>query len=94
MERSFYVLAYDISDDRRRNKIAKSCEAVAERVQGSVFEGYFTPAELEKLLKRVERQMNKDEDSLRFYTLCAECRRKVGTRGQGKVTQAPSAVIV
>lgn len=37
-ERTFYVLAYDLSDDRRRAKIARLMESMGERVQGSVFE--------------------------------------------------------
>lgn len=94
MERGFYVLAYDISNDRRRQKIAKLCESMAERVQGSVFEGYFTPAELERLVKKANRLMKAEEDSLRIYQLCAACREKVATHGCGRVTPPPDVVIV
>ena len=51
-ERSFYILAYDIPDDRRRAKVARLCESIADRVQGSVFEGYLAPRELEKILQK------------------------------------------
>ncbi len=94
MERGFYVLAYDITDDKRRQKIAKMCEATAERVQGSVFEGYFTPAELDKLLKKAQKVMKKEEDSLRVYALCADCREKIGMYGCGSLTPPPGVVIV
>lgn len=94
MERSFFVLAYDIADDRRRAKIAKAMEALGERVQGSVFEAYLTPAELEKLLKKTGKVLNEKEDSLRVYTLCSACRGKIATRGTGRVTPAPGLVIV
>lgn len=94
MERSFYVLAYDIANDRRRQKIAKLCESMAERVQGSVFEGYFTAAELEKLIKKAKRLMKMDEDGLRIYTLCTACRGKVITHGCGHITEPPGIVIV
>jgi CRISPR-associated protein Cas2 len=93
MERAFFVLAYDISDNKRRAKIARLCEATAERVQGSVFEGYFTPAELARLLKKVGRVFNEKEDSLRIYSLCASDREKVRTLGQGRVTPKPGVVI-
>ena len=92
--RSFYVLAYDIPDDRRRTKIAKLCESVAERVQGSVFEGYLSPQELKSLLKKVERVFETQEDSLRIYLLCAGCRQKVTSLGRGQVTQPPDVIIV
>lgn len=94
MERKFYVLAYDIVDDRRRQKIARLCEAVAERVQGSVFEGYFTEVELEKLLKQLKRVYKEQEDSLRVYYLCADCREKAAAHGRGRLTAAPGLVIV
>lgn len=94
MERSFYILAYDIADDKRRQKIAKLCEGMAERVQHSVFEGYFTPAELEKMLKKAQRLMKAEEDSLRIYPLCAACRLKVTTHGCGRVTPPPQVIIV
>ena len=94
MERNFYVLAYDIANDRRRSKIARLCEAVAERVQHSVFEGYFTPPELERLLMKAGRIFNEKEDSLRIYQLCASCRAKAATRGQRELTPPPGVVIV
>ena len=93
-QRGFYVLAYDIPDDRRRAKIAKLCESIADRVQGSVFEGYLTPQELKGLLKKVERILVNEEDSLRVYRLCAKCRNKVKTRGVGRVTRPPQVVII
>lgn len=94
MERGFYVLAYDIADDRRRAKIARLCEAVADRVQGSVFEAHLAPLELQKLLKKVDRVMKKEQDSLRIYSLCAPCRGKIVVHGLGKVTPPPGLKIV
>lgn len=94
MERSFYVLAYDIADDHRRQKIARLCEAVAERVQGSVFEAYLTPPELKELVRKTGKVMKKEEDSLRVYYLCAACRAKAETYGQGSLTSPPGLVIV
>ncbi len=93
-ERAFYVIAYDVTDDRRRLKVARNLEAVAERVQGSVFEGWLTDAELERLLKKVKKTLKGGEDSLRVYLLCAACREKVRTDGQGRVTPAPCVRIV
>ena len=94
MERSFYVLAYDIADDRRRQKIAKICESTAERVQGSVFEAYLTKMELKELIKRVDMVFDQKEDSLRIYFLCADCREKIETEGLGRVTPEPGLTIV
>ncbi len=93
-ERGFYILTYDIVDDKRRIKIAKIMESMGDRVQYSVFEAYLTPPELQKLLKRVGKVMMTKEDSVRVYFLCNACREKVRTEGQGKVTPPPGVMIV
>jgi CRISPR-associated protein Cas2 len=48
--RNFYIIVYDVVDDKRRLKIAKYLESIGERAQKSVFEVYLNPQELEKLL--------------------------------------------
>jgi CRISPR-associated protein Cas2 len=91
---TFYLLTYDITDDKRRLKIAKIMESVGDRVQHSVFEAYLSPQDLDKLLKRVKKVLAAKEDSLRIYQLCGACREKVRTEGQGKVTEQPGVRIV
>ena len=93
-ERSFYVLAYDIVDDRRRLRVAKCLEAVGDRVQESVFEVYLTAAELDRLLKRLNKVLVKEDDSLRVYFLCEDCRRKARAVGRGQMTPPPGVKIV
>jgi len=93
-ERSFFLLTYDIADPKRLAKVAKAMEAVGERVQDSVFEAYLNEAELEKLLKKTQKLMKVEEDSLRIYVLCEACRAKIRCVGQGKVTPPPAAMIV
>lgn len=92
--RSFYLLTYDVPDDKRRLKLAKALEALGERVQYSVFEAYLTDKELEKLLKQTQKILNQNEDNLRVYVLCGQCRSKVLTYGNGKVTDPPGLMIV
>lgn len=92
--RSFYLLAYDIADDRRRVKIARWMESLGGRVQGSVFEAYLDPAELDKVLKRSLKLMKTEEDSLRIYFLCESCRTRLKVLGRGKTNPPPAALIV
>jgi len=94
MKRHFYLLVYDIADDKRRQKIAKLCESTSERVQKSVFEGYYSAKELDKIMKRAKGIMNEEEDSLRIYMLCEDCRSKVDMYGVGQITAPPGLVIV
>lgn len=93
-ERAFYVLAYDLSDDRRRAKIARLMESLGERVQGSVFEAWLTPPELNRLVAKAKKILHEREDSLRIYMLCAACRGKIRVEGQGKPLPPPDVVIV
>jgi CRISPR-associated protein Cas2 len=93
-ERAFYVLAYDLSDDRRRAKIARLMESLGERVQGSVFEAWLSEAELNRLLAKAKKILHEKEDSLRVYQLCAACRGKVRVVGEGKPLPPPDVVIV
>jgi len=55
MNRSFYLISYDIPDDKRRSKIAHLLEGYGERVQYSVFEVWVTDKELEKLSQQLQR---------------------------------------
>lgn len=91
---SFYILAYDITDNRRRAKIAKIIESAGKRVQGSVFEVYLTPANLDALLQRVGKVIKKDQDSLRGYFMCESCREKIRTIGTGQAPPPPRVQII
>lgn len=93
-DRLFYLLTYDIADQKRRAKIAKAMEALGDRVQYSVFEAWLTSAELEKLLKKVGKILNTKEDSLRIYLLCGTCREKIRHIGRAAPTPAPAVQIV
>ena len=48
---SRYVASYDVSDDRRRDRVARVLSGYGERVQRSVFEIWLEPEEV-PLLKR------------------------------------------
>jgi len=90
----FYVIVYDIESNRRRAKVAKSLEQVGERVQYSVFEAWLTREELLKLTRRLERQIDPEEDSIRIYYLCGVCREKMRHIGEAVIAAPPGVRIV
>lgn len=68
-----YLIAYDISNDRTRNKISKILEGYGDRVQNSVFElPGMSENTFEKCLKKLEKissALFEDEDSIRIYNI-------------------------
>jgi len=94
VERYFFVMVYDITNNKRRAKLAKLLESLGERVQYSVFELYLTRPELERLIKRMRKFIDEKKDAVRIYALCTTCRGKVSCLGQGQNSAAPGLVIV
>lgn len=93
-DRYFYVVVYDIVDDKRRTKVARQLEALGKRVQYSVFEVYLTHDELKTLLNRLKKLIKNNQDSIRGYNLCSSCRKRVLSLGVGLITPPPDVVIV
>jgi len=90
-----YVIVYDITDDRRRTKIAHVLEAHGDRVQYSVFECHLRDEQFETLWKELGELMERAEDSLRAYRLCAGCAGWAKRAGQaGEVEDVPPVYVV
>ncbi|MDE6681783.1 MAG: CRISPR-associated endonuclease Cas2, partial [Muribaculaceae bacterium] len=69
-KKNFVVIAYDIADDRRRNKVMKVLEKVGTRINLSVFECMLTDRQFEKLKKDIYDKINIKEDSVAYYPIC------------------------
>ncbi len=79
----WWIVSYDIADDRRRGRIAEILEGYGQRVQWSVFECALEDAVLEELRARLRAEVDGDEDSLRCYPLCPWCRERASWQGGG-----------
>ena len=90
----FFVIVYDIENDRRRLKVAKLMEQVGERVQYSVFEAWLTRDDLRTLIRRLEKVVDPSEDSIRIYTLCGSCREKTRNIGEAVIAPPPGVRII
>jgi len=76
------LVTYDVSVEtpagrKRLRKVAKTCENMCQRVQKSVFECLVDPAEWTILRNRLIEEISKEEDSLRFYFLGSNWKRRV-----------------
>lgn len=75
--KKYIVVAYDITDDKRRNKICDILLSYGNRVNYSVFECFLEDKEIQKLKKKIEKYLKKDEDIVLYYYLCKDCLEKV-----------------
>lgn len=73
----FVLVSYDISEDKRRTKIHNILKSYGQWVQYSIFECELTDTQYAKLRSRLNKLIQQETDSIRFYFLCACCRGKV-----------------
>ena len=76
------LVTYDVCVEtpqgrRRLRNVAKECENYGQRVQNSVFECLVDPAQWVKFKSKLEKTINTKEDSLRYYYLGSNWKRKV-----------------
>lgn len=67
-KKSFYLIIYDIADDKKRKKISDLIDGYGTRVQYSSYEVWLTEIQLHKLLEKINR-MHDEKDSIRIYKL-------------------------
>lgn len=90
----FYVISYDIPDDRRRAHLAKVLKGFGTRVQYSVFEAQLTRSQFKQMKQAVNSVIDPDEDAIRYYALCRACVEKIEVPALGDVTTAPETIVV
>jgi CRISPR-associated protein Cas2 len=78
--RTHYIIAYDVTDDAKRTKLANLLLGYGERVQKSVFEADLEPAEVQEILKLAANYIS-GTDSLRLYPQCRTCAGRVASLG-------------
>ena len=76
------VVSYDVNTEdkagrRRLRRIAKACQDFGQRVQFSIFECELAPAQWTALRRRLLDEMDEKKDSLRFYFLGSEGKRRI-----------------
>ncbi len=76
------LITYDVNTQtsvgqKRLRKVAKQCQNYGQRVQNSVFECILDPARLKQLQASLEKLIDPEKDSLRYYYLGDEWRSRV-----------------
>lgn len=94
MDKQFIVVAYDISNDRRRTRLHKKLKDFGNPVQYSVFECLLDKEELDKMKAVVKKIIRPRLDHIRYYQLCASCQSKVEVVGRSEVSREVKVIIV
>lgn len=68
-----YVVCYDITDTKRRNKIFKTLKNYGQHKQYSVFECDITKARYKEMYRELLSLMDDEEGNIRIYDLCRKC---------------------
>lgn len=95
----FVLVSYDVALDdetgaRRLRRVAKVCKDFGQRVQYSVFECIVDPAQWAVLKQRLIREIDEEKDSLRFYYLGSNWKRRVEHVGAKKTIDPEGPLIV
>lgn len=89
------VVSYDISDNKRRTKMAKLMEGHGYRVQYSVFECELDDKKLKELIRRLRPLVKiKEWDSVRIYPLNADAEKRMKVLGKDSARVMASVTII
>ena len=93
------LVAYDVNTEtaagrRRLRQVAKLCENRGQRVQNSVFECLVEPAQWVQLKTKLEATVEPTLDSLRYYYLGSNWKRRVGHFGAKEAYDPEGPLIV
>lgn len=93
------LVTYDVATSdrqgrRRLRRVARTCLDYGQRVQNSVFECDVTPALFAQLRKRILDIIEPKEDSIRFYFLGKNWKRRVEHHGAKPAVDLDGPLIV
>ncbi len=93
------VISYDVAvaeknGPQRLRRIAKLCEDYGQRVQFSVFECVVEPAQWTSLRQKLINEMLPKVDSLRFYFLGANWKRRIEHVGAKPIRDLDEPLII
>ncbi len=93
------LVSYDVATteeggQRRLRRVAKACRDYGQRVQYSVFECEVDPAKWTFLKQRLIREVDLEKDSLRFYFLGSNWKRRVEHIGAKPAVDMSGPLIV
>jgi CRISPR-associated protein Cas2 len=77
--KDWYLVCYDIRDDKRLRDVAKVVKGFGERLQYSLFRCHLSQRDVERLRWELSEILAR-EDSLVIIELCAACVKRIRVR--------------
>lgn len=82
----FYLVCFDIVDDKKRRLVVKIIKNHGTRVQKSVFEcADLTESRFLRMKDDIEQVIDHLNDSVRYYSLCKHCLEQMEYSGLGEI---------
>ncbi len=79
--KEYIVVAYDIANNKRRNKVCDILSKYGKRVNKSVFECFITKKDFDEIKKGISEYIKKGKDIVLYYHLCKDCIGKIERDG-------------
>ncbi|MBW2012473.1 MAG: CRISPR-associated endonuclease Cas2 [Deltaproteobacteria bacterium] len=91
---SYDVSTVDKKGQRRLRRVAKVCQNYGQRVQYSVFECIVDPAQWTIMRQRLIDEIKPEKDSLRFYFLGSNWKRRIEHEGAKQTFDQQGPLII
>ena len=88
------IVVYDISENKRRERLRKVLLRFGNPVQKSVFECDLTQRQIEKMERVIRGMMLPSEDNIRYYKICKMCAGEAEVFGGKPLAETKGAYIV
>lgn len=92
------LITYDVSTQdsggqKRLRNVAKQCKNYGQRVQNSVFECVVDTTQFAELRYKLEKIINKEQDSVRYYFLGSNWKNRIEHVG-AKASYDPEGILM
>lgn len=92
--KDYFLVAYDISDPKRLQKVYKKLKGFGAHLQLSIFECHLTPREIVLMRDALEKLIKHDEDRLLIIRCCPSCKENIECIGTQKRGREPGETVV
>ncbi|HOH98258.1 MAG TPA: CRISPR-associated endonuclease Cas2 [Candidatus Cloacimonadota bacterium] len=94
VNKSLYLVCFDIVENKCRYRIVKILLKYGFRVQKSVFECSLNDKQFLDMKHEIETKINFTQDSVRYYQICKKCAGTIQISGLGVFIDDEELIIV